>query len=462
MDKHSELNELHFNCPEGQFNAVAYLLFNGPEEAIKLFYSPARLLSLRASDMIAVLLVYVCLNVGMMGLAVPMGSFIPNMFIGAVSGRLIGHLLNHLELPFGFAKPSVYALMGSAAMLGGSLRQTLSIVVFLTECINDMSLIPVLMVSVFVSNKVAKMVGERGLDEELIVRKGVRYLDAELPKELDTVQITAADLCLPLPASALLAPVSTVAAVRLALKECDSGTFPVLSAGRCLGLVTRKRLQTVVNAQFPAEKVASEELQMERRCTNGAGADEDDDLQVSEFIADLCRSGSTVATTSEDCGAKLALHRIMDKAPMTLLETMPVPRFHSLFTRTDINAVCVVSIHGDFVGLLTRSSLIDAVLRCEGHSSGDHAPAATTAPGGITDVEAGGTGHGLGSEPAVCIPSSRPAEWTAHEDCNITQLKARIAELEAALAAASVPQIAKRDEGVADSPSSSPAGAGPT
>jgi len=430
---------------------VAYLLLNGPEEAIKLFYSPVGPLRLRPRDLVAVLLAYFGLNISVMGLAVPMGSFIPNMFIGAASGRLLGHLLQELNLPFSLAEPSVYALIGSAAMLGGSLRQTLSIVVFLTECINDMNLIPVLMVSVFVSHTVANMLGERGLDEELIVRKGVRYLDPELPKEMDSVEITAVDLCVPLPPSARLAPIASVYEVRQALQECDSGTFPVLDAGRCLGLVTRKRLMTAVDSLQQIDRCNSEQPRVDKRCTQGALADEDDDLRLSQFITEICRTTNTTSSGSEDGEPRLALHRLMDKAPFTLLETMPLPRFHPLFTRIDVNAACVVSADGDFVGLLSRSSLIDAALLFEeGSAEVTFGSASQTVLGAeairnsssSADVELGRRAEEAASlpppPPMPQLPSSSAAVATEADD--VARLTARIAQLEAALAAVSAPR----------------------
>merc|ERR1719436_851131 len=118
----------------------------------------------------------------MPGLPVPMGSFIPCLLIGAISGRLFGELLDLSGA--GASHAGTYAIVGSAAMLGGFTHMTLAIVVLLVEATRDLGLIPPLMLSIFVAHLVSKWMNPHAYDEHLIHKKGVAFLDAELPEEL--------------------------------------------------------------------------------------------------------------------------------------------------------------------------------------------------------------------------------------------------------------------------------------
>eukprot|EP01117_Protostelium_nocturnum_P011078 TRINITY_DN4018_c0_g1_i1.p1 TRINITY_DN4018_c0_g1~~TRINITY_DN4018_c0_g1_i1.p1 ORF type:complete len:581 (+),score=182.78 TRINITY_DN4018_c0_g1_i1:96-1745(+) len=58
------------------------------------------------------------------------GLFVPMMLVGATYGRVIGRLLGHY---FDKMDPSIYALVGSAAMMSGFSRSTISLVVIVVE-----------------------------------------------------------------------------------------------------------------------------------------------------------------------------------------------------------------------------------------------------------------------------------------------------------------------------------------
>lgn len=361
-------DRLRFNCPEGESSFVATMLLGGAEENIKHLYSRAVVLICPPLELLATLIAYSVLNIGLMGIAIPMGSFIPNMVIGALTGRLLGHVLltwrhtAHLAL----ASPGIYSLMGSAALLGGSLRQSLSIVVFLMECIGDIDVIVPLMVTIFVAHYAAKFVSERGLDEELMLRKGISYLEDELPKAMDNADIVAKDLCAQIPKRAWLAPRATASEAKVALMESDCGTFPVVQGGACIGLVTRKRLATALKAR------SSSLLGTDVRHTLGGLADEDDDAHNEEYMSNMVRQGSpgpaSAAGLSSDPAAGLPpmddwllpIHKFMDASPYLLLENTPAARLQPLFSRLSLKSACVVSASGAFVGVLTRASLIEA------------------------------------------------------------------------------------------------------
>lgn len=61
-----------------------------------------------------------------LGVAVPSGLFIPTILAGSALGRFVGEAAN-LIWPSQVVDAGAYALIGSAAMLGGTTRMTISI-----------------------------------------------------------------------------------------------------------------------------------------------------------------------------------------------------------------------------------------------------------------------------------------------------------------------------------------------
>lgn len=105
-----------------------------PEEhALKLLFS-------RTDDMfnmyslIVYLVVYFCLVLVTSGVALAAGLFLPMMVVGATYGRIVGLILQYI---FPNLNPpidtSIYALVGSAAMMAGFSRITISLCVIMME-----------------------------------------------------------------------------------------------------------------------------------------------------------------------------------------------------------------------------------------------------------------------------------------------------------------------------------------
>lgn len=87
-------NPLQFFCKERQYNAMASLIFNTPEESIKnLFHNPSNDFQIGTLGMF--FLAYFCLSCVTYGVAVPSGLFVPCILTGASWGRLMGNILMH-------------------------------------------------------------------------------------------------------------------------------------------------------------------------------------------------------------------------------------------------------------------------------------------------------------------------------------------------------------------------------
>jgi len=361
------------SCPEGFFNEVATVFFKGAEGTVKHLLS-RNTETTHPSSLALALGVYTALAAGMAGLPVPMGNFLPSMLIGALGGRLLGEAISghslqaHLGVPL--ADAGVYALVGSAAMLSGFTHMTIAIVVILVEAAHDLSLVSPLMLSIFISHIVSKSLRTHSYDEALILRKGVPFLEAELPHDMDRHGLMAADLCESLPPEALLPPEATVGALQKALMRWEVSFFPVISERLCVGLTPRPRLEAAMRARgayLPKDTAPVKVLEdrqdspMNAELTSSEG---DDDLDLDSLIQGLyspMAHGRRVdLETQATVEAMVPVHCIMDPSPYTLLEDMPAPRLYPLFTNTGASVACVVSRRGEFRGVLSRKNLISA------------------------------------------------------------------------------------------------------
>merc|ERR1712054_533774 len=134
-------------------------------------------------------------------------------------------------------------MVGAAAMLGGHTRMSLAIVALLVEASMDLSLVPVLMLGVSISTVTAAFLCPHNYDDVLVVKKGVPFLESELPHAMEELSLTAVHLCEELPVDAYLCTVEPMDSIVQALKTTFD-LFPVFdSESSCIGLAPRERLE---------------------------------------------------------------------------------------------------------------------------------------------------------------------------------------------------------------------------
>eukprot|EP01102_Stenamoeba_stenopodia_P006882 TRINITY_DN1923_c0_g1_i1.p1 TRINITY_DN1923_c0_g1~~TRINITY_DN1923_c0_g1_i1.p1 ORF type:complete len:768 (-),score=156.17 TRINITY_DN1923_c0_g1_i1:91-2394(-) len=187
------------HCGENQYNEMASLLFNDPERTIRLLfanmtapYNASQPPPVSGSSIQNLPFTFPCLALfitvyfGLMtvtaGLSLAGGLFVPNMLLGAAVGRFIGETVE-ICFPDAGIDSSIYAMIGAAAFVAGSLRLSLSICVIIVELTGMTSyLLPLILVTM-----IAKWIGDlftESIYEHLIELKHLPFLKTHPPSSM--------------------------------------------------------------------------------------------------------------------------------------------------------------------------------------------------------------------------------------------------------------------------------------
>jgi len=381
----SNLEYVQFNCPVGEYNPVASLLVNTSHSSVKLLFSGNNDGEILYRSSAVAFVAYFLLNVGLAGLPVPGGAFTATMVLGGLFGRCVGAFLR--EMGFQVAVSGVYAVVGASAMLCGFKQMAAAVVLIVVQCVNDFNMTPVVMLSVSVALAVNRAINERGHDEEQIERKGLPYLENEVPPGLDVC--TASDLLDDLPAVAQLPPHATPECVERALEATDKqwSDFPILEGRTCVGVITRDHLLATLealragfsgnSAQCLGSSCRATPLAVGARSNTPLSAPSspphDSETSATLSATEKARRVDAMIMARVASGLSMEgvenspmpdhtipLDRIMDPTPFTIVEDMPAARLYSLFAKAGERAACVTTKAGEFRGIVSRGGLIVA------------------------------------------------------------------------------------------------------
>ena len=146
-------------CDDGQYNIFGQLFFVPLAEALRLIYHLGETVPGGYEFPIEVLMTFFAVVYTLMtwtyGVGAATGLFVPSLAVGAALGRGYGRMIAAI-----FSKTTInlqtYAIIGSAASLGGATRMTISITVLIMETTGALQLLIPIMLTVFV----AKVVGD--------------------------------------------------------------------------------------------------------------------------------------------------------------------------------------------------------------------------------------------------------------------------------------------------------------
>lgn len=157
---------VQYTCPEGEHSQLASLSLTGEEAVIR------HLLSRDGEEFeLATLLIffvmYFPLTLIVKVLPIPMGSFVPNLLLGSLTGRIVGLVAQEIFPDSIISPPGVYALVGAGALLSAWTRTMTAIVVTLLEVSGDMGLSKPLILAVIISRGIAMRIAHHSFTHEL-------------------------------------------------------------------------------------------------------------------------------------------------------------------------------------------------------------------------------------------------------------------------------------------------------
>ncbi|TYI54341.1 hypothetical protein E1A91_D11G067500v1 [Gossypium mustelinum] len=342
-------NYKSFQCPPNHYNDLASLFLNTNDDAIRNLLSTSTTKEFHISSLFIFFIAIYCLGVITYGIAIPSGLFIPVILAGAGYGRLIGRLFD----PITKLDVGLFALLGAASFLGGTMRMTVSLCVILLELTNDLLLLPLVMLVLLISKTVGDMFNH-GVYDQIVKLKGLPYMEAHAEpymKHLVARDVVSGPLI-------TFSGVEKVGNILHALKTTGHNGFPVIDeppfadAPELCGLVLRSHLLVLLKGKiFSRDRVLSGDEVVHR---------------ISKF--DFAKAGSGKGVKLEDLDIKdeemdmyVDLHPITNTSPYTVVETMSLAKAAILFRQLGLRHMCVVPKsqgRPPIVGILTRHDFL--------------------------------------------------------------------------------------------------------
>ncbi|XP_027070683.1 putative chloride channel-like protein CLC-g isoform X1 [Coffea arabica] len=338
-------NYKKFQCAPGHYNDLASLFFNTNDDAIKNLFSKNTDAEFQHSSMLIFFVTCFFLSIFSYGIVAPTGLFVPVIVTGASYGRLVGMLIGSRST----LNHGLFAVLGSASLLGGSMRMTVSLCVIILELTNNLLLLPLIMLVLLISKTVADAFN--GNIYDLIMRsKGFPYLEAHAEPYMR--QLTVRDVVTgPL---RLFQGIEKVANIVHVLKTTGHNGFPVVDeppfseAPVLVGLILRAHLITLLkkkaflHSPMPNFSDAFKGFMADDFAKKGLGnGDRIEDIDLSD----------------EEMNMFVDLHPFINTSPYSVVETMSLAKALILFREVGLRHVLVVpKIPGGVpvVGILTR------------------------------------------------------------------------------------------------------------
>ncbi|KAH9621951.1 hypothetical protein KSS87_015590 [Heliosperma pusillum] len=260
-------------------------------------------------------------------------------------GRYVGMLLgSYTSLNHG-----LFAVLGAAAFLGGSMRMTVSLCVILLEITNNLLLLPLIMLVLLISKTVADCFN-CNIYDVMMKLKGFPYLEAQVEPYMR--QLTVADVVTgPLQSFHGIEKVGNIVHV---LKSSRHNGFPVFDEQEhseqpvLFGLILRAHLIVLLKKKaffytpVRTDAEAFDQFSSVDFAKGGSGvADDIDDIKLKD----------------EEMEMFVDLHPFSNASPYTVVETMSLAKALILFRQVGLRHMLVIPKTPDrppVVGMLTR------------------------------------------------------------------------------------------------------------
>ncbi|KAG8064614.1 hypothetical protein GUJ93_ZPchr0004g39677 [Zizania palustris] len=162
-------NFKNFQCPPGHYSGLAPLFFNTNDDAIRNLFISGTEKEFRMCTLFVFLAAIYCRGLVTNGVSL----------FHLVSSSLLSLL--HFLVPYLIMTvvSGLFALLGAASFLGGTMRMTVSVCVILVEFTNDHHiLLPLVMLLVFLISKIIADSFDRGVYDQIAVMKGLPFMEA--------------------------------------------------------------------------------------------------------------------------------------------------------------------------------------------------------------------------------------------------------------------------------------------
>lgn len=348
-------NFKQFNCPDGHYNDLATLLLTAIDDAVKNIFSINTPKEFRISSLFIFFVLYCILGLVTFGIAVPSGLFLPIILMGSAYGRILGIAMG----PYTSIDHGLYAVLGAASLMAGSMRMTVSLCVIFLELTNNLLLLPITMLVLLI----AKSVGDcfnPSIYEIILELKGLPFLDAH--PEPWMRNITVGELADAKPSVVTLRGVEKVSRIIELLKNTTFNGFPVVDEGiippvglpagatELHGLVLRAHLLLVLKKKwFLQERRRTEEWEVREKFT-------------WVELAERCTKIEEIAVTKDEMEMFVDLHPLTNTTPYTVVESMSVAKAMVLFRQVGLRHMLIIPKYQaagvlPVIGILTRQDL---------------------------------------------------------------------------------------------------------
>ncbi|KAL5581360.1 hypothetical protein UlMin_013802 [Ulmus minor] len=348
-------NYKQLNCPKGYYNDLATLLLTTNDDAVRNIFSTNTTGEYHPFSLLIFFALYCILGLITFGIAVPSGLFLPIILMGSAYGRLLGIAMgSYTNIDEG-----LYAVLGAASLMAGSMRMTVSLCVIFLELTNNLLLLPITMIVLLI----AKTVGDSfnpSIYEIILELKGLPFLDAN--PEPWMRNLTVGELADVKPPVVTLHGIEKVSRVVEVLKNTTHNGFPVIDEGvippvghpigatELHGLILRTHLVQVLKKKwFLTEKRRTEEWEAREKFTS---------IELAERVGSI----EEVAVTRDEMEMYVDLHPLTNTTPYTVLENMSVAKAMVLFRQVGLRHLLIVPKYQaagvlPVVGILTRQDL---------------------------------------------------------------------------------------------------------
>lgn len=267
---------------------------------------------------------YCILGLVTFGIAVPSGLFLPVILMGSAYGRMLGIAVE----PYTKLDQGLYAVLGAASLMAGSMRMTVSLCVIFLELTNNLLLLPITMLVLLI----AKTVGDcfnPSIYDIILELKGLPFLDAH--PEPWMRNITVGELADVKQTLITLSGIEKVGRIVEVLRNTTHNGFPIVDAGAELhGLVLRAHLILVLKKKWF--------LQERRRTEEGEVRDKFASTELAE------RGGKIeeITVTEDEMEMFVDLHPLTNTTPYTVVESMSVAKAMVLFRQVGLRHMLIL------------------------------------------------------------------------------------------------------------------------